>query len=108
MEDYTVRDPTACEEMEHCHFLNLRSLLRWRRSRYRSSKYLCVCVVIPKTATYIAEGIFDQDVNNCIVPQFLERKISIMENDECQIYNKNTVIPLIRESVFQWLHAYKF
>ena len=31
-EDNTVRDPTACEEMEHCHFFESKMLIEVMRS----------------------------------------------------------------------------
>ena len=90
MEDNTKQDPTACEEMELCHFFESKILFEVMRSLTDVNIYDL------KTATVIAEGIFDHYVNDCVFPEILERKITIMEKHAGQIYNKNAVIALIR------------
>ena len=64
MEDNTVRDPTACEEIEHCHFFESKILSEVMRSSTDVSsydkddkeadigKYLSSCVVTLKTAIF--------------------------------------------------------
>ena len=60
------------------------------------SKYISFCIIALKTAILIADGIFGHYVNDCIFQDILERKIAIVEKDSGAIFNKNTIIALIR------------
>ena len=112
MEETTIRNPTACKEMEHCHFFESKILIEVMQSltdvniydkegdmEADIGKYLSFFIVTLKTAILIAEGIFDHYVNDCIFQEILERKIAIMEKDAGQIYNENTVIALVKGGI---------
>ena len=68
MEDYTIRNPTACEGMEHCHYFNSKILIEVMQSltdvnaddeedvEEDISRYIGFCVITLKTAILILEG----------------------------------------------------
>ena len=89
MEDSTMRNPAACEEMEHYHFFNSKILIEVMQSladgnAYAEnadaveadiSKYKSFWIVTLKTAKLITEGISNHYVSDCIFPEILERKL---------------------------------
>ena len=70
------------------------------------SRYIGFCVITLKTAIPIADDIVSHYANACIFQDILERKIAMVEKESGAIFNANTIITLIRESV--WLCVKKF
>ena len=103
MEDSTIQNPAACEEMENCHFFNSKIMPMQKMDVHAAaengedvaadiSKYISFCIVTLKTSSLIAEGIFEHYVNNRIFQEILERIIAVVEKDSASIYIENTVI----------------
>ena len=98
MEDYTIRNPTACEGMEHCHYFNSKILIEVMQSltdvnaddeedvEEDISRYIGFCVTTLKTTILVANAIFSHDVNDCIFQEILDRKIATVEKDSGYMY----------------------
>ena len=82
LEDDTIKNPTACEEMEHCRFFHSKMFFEvmhsftdtntYAQNKKKNdaeadiSKYISFCIVALKSAILLTEGVFDHYVNNCI------------------------------------------
>ena len=106
LEGDTIKNSTACEEMEHCRFFHSNMFFEVMHSftdtntnaenkkndaEVDISKYISFCIVTLKTAILLTEGVFDHHVNNCIFQEILGRKIASVEKDSGPIYTENTV-----------------